>query len=73
MNEFQLETMDSRPVSFVGELTSQTEGKVEFADGMNRSFALKLYKIESGGFVPSIEYASDVVGEQDRLYRGDRG
>lgn len=64
MNEILLETMDDRQVSFVGELQSQTEGKVEFADGMNRSFTLKLYTIESGGFVPWIEYASDVSGEQ---------
>ena len=38
MKEILLDTMDSRPVSFVGELTSQTKGKVEFADNIKSKF-----------------------------------
>ena len=59
MNEIILNTMDGDLVSFVGDLVCQTEGPVEFSDGIDRKFKLKLYAVESGGFVPSIEYLSD--------------
>ena len=64
MNEILLDTFDDKPVSFVGELSNQAEAKVEFSDGIERRFVLKLYTIESGGFVPSIEYFSDAPDEQ---------
>ncbi len=64
MHEILLDTFDDKPVSFVGELSNQAEAKVEFSDGIERRFVLKLYAIESGGFVPSIEYLSDAPDEQ---------
>jgi len=59
MNEITLNTMDGEVVSFVGDLVCQAEGCVEFSDGIDRNFGLKLYAIASGGFVPSIEYFSN--------------
>ncbi len=64
MNQIVLDTIDGKPVSFEGELISQTEGNVEFTDGMERKFVLKVYAIESGGFVPSIEYFSNSTLEK---------
>ena len=64
MTEVQLETIDSSPVNFIGRLTCETEGQVEFPDGLTRMFRLKLYSVDSGGFVPSIEYASESSDEQ---------
>lgn len=64
MKEILLNTLDDKPVSFVGELSNQAEANVEVADGTERRFVLRLYTLESGGFVPSIEYISNAPGEQ---------
>ena len=64
MSEITINTMGAKPVSFVGQLATQKEGVVEFADGIPRRYLLKVYTIESGGFVPSIEYFSDASNEQ---------
>ena len=64
MSEITINTMGAKPVSFVGKLATQKEGVVEFADGIQRRYLLKVYTIASGGFVPSIEYFSDASNEQ---------
>jgi hypothetical protein len=64
MNEMLLNKMDGKKVSFVGELIGQAEGNVESTDGLDREFALKLFRIKSGGFVPVIEYESNDSREQ---------
>jgi hypothetical protein len=64
MNEIAFDTMDGKPIRFVGGLETQNERQVEFADGEIRKFALKLYRIKSGGFVPTIEFTSSLPTEK---------
>lgn len=64
MNEILLDTMDGKHVSFVGELICQKTGDVEVSDGLKRAIILKLYGIQSGGYVPLIEYRSDDPAEK---------
>jgi hypothetical protein len=64
MKLITLEKMDGQPVTFVGELAAQSEAPIADTGGLKRSFTLKLYLIESGGFVPTVEYFSEATTEK---------
>ena len=63
MKEIVLNTMSGKQVSFVGELVKESTGSIDMPDNFDRQFGLRLYDIESGGFVPSIEYTSNAPHE----------
>ncbi len=64
MNEIVVKTLDGKSIEFVGQMISQAEGRVESTDGIERTFALKLYAISDDGFVPAIEYRSTDESER---------
>jgi len=64
MNECLVSDLGGRELRFQGNLILERETQVDLHDEFTRSFAIKVYAVEGGGFVPTLEYTTTSPGEK---------
>lgn len=68
MNVFSIKSSDDVEVNFSGELIDEVESIVTLEDDCDRKFVIRVYAIESGGFIPTIEYQSNCPFERSVVW-----
>lgn len=63
MNEYLVSDLEGRELRFQGDLILERKMQVDLND-YKRSFGIKVYAVDGGGFVPTLQYTTDSPSEQ---------
>ena len=64
MKEYLVSDLNGRELRFQGDLILERETQVDLKDEFDRTFAIKVYGVEQGGFVATLEYSTTSPSEK---------
>ncbi|MFT5303981.1 MAG: hypothetical protein ACI87E_004725 [Mariniblastus sp.] len=68
MHEYSILSSDGVEMKFEGELIHEAESNITMDDQLERKFAIRVFAIHGGGFVPSLEYQTNHAFEKSVLW-----